>query len=72
MSIHENLPPKAKKDLQEVGWTKALELAKVARRYGEEFDCATWLHKAREISISFRWPKFIQRLVGKQPKSRTK
>ena len=49
MSIHEHLPPKARKQLQEVGWTKGLELAKVARRDGQEFDCATWLHKAREM-----------------------
>ena len=33
----------------EVGWTKGLELAKVARRDGQDFDCATWLHKAREM-----------------------
>jgi len=32
-----------------VGWTKGLELAKVARRDGQDFDCATWLHKAREM-----------------------
>jgi hypothetical protein len=32
-----------------VGWTKAAELAKVARRDGKSFDCATWLHKAREL-----------------------
>jgi hypothetical protein len=49
MSIHEHLPPKARKELKEVGWTKGLELAKVARRDGQEFDCATWLHKAREM-----------------------
>ena len=49
MSIHEHLPPQAKKDLKEVGWTKGLELAKVARAAGQEFDCATWLHKAREM-----------------------
>src|SRR3989454_12852814 len=30
-------------------WTKGLELAKVARRDGQEFDCATWLHKARSM-----------------------
>ena len=30
-----------------MGWTKGLELAKVARRDGQEFDCATWLPKAR-------------------------
>jgi hypothetical protein len=42
MSIHEHLPPQARKDLKEVGWTKGLELAKLARRDGQHFDCATW------------------------------
>ena len=49
MSIHEHLPPQARKELKEVGWTKGLELAKLARRDGQHFDCATWLHKAREM-----------------------
>jgi len=49
MSTHEHLPPQARKDLKEVGWTEGLELAKVARRDGQQFDCATWLHKAREM-----------------------
>jgi hypothetical protein len=49
MSIHEHLPQQARRDLKEVGWTKGLELAKVARAEGQHFDCATWLHKAREM-----------------------
>src|SRR5438128_4057986 len=49
MSIHEHLPPQARRDLKEVGWTKGLELAKLARAEGERFDCATWLHKARSM-----------------------
>jgi hypothetical protein len=49
MSIHEHLPPQARKELKEVGWTKGVELAKVARRDGQEFDCATWLHEARQM-----------------------
>ncbi len=49
MSIHEHLPPQARRELKEVGWTKGLELAKVARRDGQGFDCATWLHKARSL-----------------------
>ena len=48
MSIHEHLPPQARKELKEVGWTKGLELAKIARRDRQYFDCAIWLHKARE------------------------
>ena len=49
MSIHEHLPPQARRELKDVGWTKGLELAKVAKRDGQEFDCATWLHKARSL-----------------------
>ena len=42
MAIHENLTKVPKQQLREVGWSKAIELVKVARRDGEEFDCATW------------------------------
>jgi hypothetical protein len=49
MAIHEHLPRIAKPDLTLVGWTKATELAKVARRDRDRFDCATWLHKAQEM-----------------------
>src|SRR5689334_4516611 len=49
MSIHENLPPQARKQLQEVGWTKGIELVKLARRDRQNFDCATWLHKAQQM-----------------------
>jgi len=49
MSIHEHLPPQARKQLKEVGWAKGIELVKLARRDGQHFDCATWLHKASEM-----------------------
>ena len=49
-SIHEHLPPQARRDLKEVGWTKGLELAKIAKRDRQDLDCATWLHKVREMS----------------------
>jgi hypothetical protein len=49
MTIHEHLPPQARKSLKEVGWTKGIELAKLARAEGQGFDCATWLHKARSM-----------------------
>ena len=49
MSIHEHLPPQARRELKQVGWTKGVELAKLARRDGQHFDCATWLHKARQL-----------------------
>jgi len=49
MAIHEHLTRIPKQHLREVGWSKATEMAKVARRDGSEFDCATWLHKAKEL-----------------------
>jgi len=49
MSIHENLPPQARRQLKEIGWTKGLDLAKVARRDRQKFNCATWLHKAKTL-----------------------
>lgn len=49
MSIHEQLPKHTRKQLKQVGWSKAAELAKVARRDGERFDCANWLHKAEQF-----------------------
>ena len=49
MSIHEHLPKPARRDMQDIGWSKAIELVKVARSDGRQFDCATWLHKARQL-----------------------
>src|SRR6516162_6295640 len=49
MSIHEHLPPQVRRDLKQVGWTKGLELAKLARKQGQRFESATWMHKAREL-----------------------
>ena len=66
MSIHEHLPPQARKDLQQVGWAKGLELAKVARRDGQEFDCATWLHKAHTLPKEEFKREVERELTGKE------
>jgi hypothetical protein len=66
MSIHEHLPPQARKELKEVGWTKGLELAKVARRDRQHFDCATWLHKAREMPKEQFKREVEKELTGKE------
>ena len=43
-----------------------MELAKLARRDGQHFDCATWLHKAREMPKE-QFKKEIEReLTGKE------
>jgi len=46
MAIHEHLTPVRKRELELIGWTKARELAKVARRDRHKFDCAPWVQKA--------------------------
>jgi hypothetical protein len=46
MAIHEHLQRIPKSDLQKLGWTKAKELAKIARREGQDFESAIWLQKA--------------------------
>ena len=66
MSIHEQLPPQARKELKQVGWTKGLELAKLARRDGQHFDCATWLHKAREMPKEDFKREVEKELTGKE------
>ncbi len=65
MSIHENLPPKARKELTKVGWAKGIELAKLARRDRQHFDCATWLHKARDLSKEDFQQAVERELTGK-------
>jgi len=66
MSIHEHLPPQARRELKQVGWTKGLELAKVARRDREDFDFATWLHKAREMPKEEFKREVEKELTGKE------
>ena len=48
MSIHDHLRQIPTQEIEDLGWSKALELAKVARSEGRRFDSAIWLHKAKE------------------------
>ena len=66
MSIHEHLPPQARKQLKEVGWAKGVEPAKVARRDRQRFDCATWLHKARQMPKEEFKLEVEKELTGKE------
>ena len=65
MSIHEHLPPQVRKDLKAVGWSKGLELAKLARRQGQHFESATWLHKARHLPKEEFKREIEKELTGK-------
>jgi hypothetical protein len=66
MAIHEHLTRIPKQELQQVGWSKATELVKVARRDGEEFDCATWLHKAKALPKERFKGEVERHLTGKE------
>ncbi len=48
MSIHNHLRQIPTAEIKDLGWSKALELAKVARSEGRSFDCAAWWHKVKE------------------------
>ena len=49
-----------------MGWTKARELAEVARRDGQNFDCAPWLHKAKEMPREEFKREVERHLTGKE------
>ena len=49
-----------------MGWTKARELAKVARRERQGFDCAPWVHKARELPREEFKREVERHLTGKE------
>jgi hypothetical protein len=66
MAIHERLPRIPKPELKLVGWTKATELAKVARRDGQRFESAIWLHKARSMQTGEFKREVDRHLTGKE------
>jgi hypothetical protein len=66
MAIHEKLTRIPKQDLRQVGWSKAVELTRVARNDGEKFDCATWLHKAKSLPKEGFKCEVERHLTGKE------
>jgi hypothetical protein len=66
MTIHEHLPRVSKTELRSIGWTKARELAKVARRDKRGFDCAPWVHRAKELPREEFKREVEQHLTGKE------
>jgi len=66
MAIHENLTRVTKQQLREIGWTKARELAKVARKEGERFESAPWVHKAQVLPKEEFKREVERHLTGKE------
>jgi len=69
MAIHENLTKIPKQQLREIGWRKATEMVKVARRDGKAFDCAPWVHKAKEMPRGEFEREVEKHLTGKESES---
>jgi hypothetical protein len=66
MTIHEHLTRVPKPQLREMGWTKARELVKVARKDGAEFVCVPWVHKAKELPKEQLKREVERHLTGKE------
>jgi len=66
MTIHEHLTRVPKPQLREMGWTKARELVKVARKDGAEFACAPWVHKAKRLPKEQFRREVERHLTGKE------
>jgi hypothetical protein len=66
MAINEHLPRIAKPELRLMGWTKARELVKVARRAGQTFDCAPWVHKASSMPREEFKQEVVRHLTGQE------
>jgi len=66
MTIHEHLTRIPKRELRQIGWTKARELVRVARADGQRFDCAPWVHKARELPREEFQREVEQHVTGKE------
>ena len=66
MSIHEHLPRETRKELKDIGWSKATELVKIARSEGKHFESATWLHRARSLPKEEFKQAVEQHLTGKE------
>ena len=66
MTIHEHLTRVPKPELREMGWTKARELVKVARKDGDAFASCTWVHKAKELPREEFKREVERHLTGKE------
>jgi hypothetical protein len=55
-----------RKKLKEIGWTKGRELANLVRKDRQHFDCAPWVHKAREMPREDFRREVEKELTGKE------
>jgi len=66
MSIHEHLPPQARRELKEADGLRAWSWRNWRGKDRQDFDCATWLHKAREMPKEQFKQEVEKELTGKE------
>jgi hypothetical protein len=64
MSIHDHLKQIPTPEIEDLGWAKAMELAKVARHEGRGFNSAAWLDKAKTSSKQELKQEVYKHLTG--------
>ena len=66
MSIHDHLKQIPTPEIEDLGWAKELELAKVARPEGQGFNSAVWLDKAKSSSKQELKREVYKHLTGEE------
>ena len=66
MSIHEHLPPQARRDYRKLDGLRAWSWRNWRGKDRQDFDCATWLHKAREMPKEQFKQEVEKELTGKE------
>src|SRR5579863_802922 len=70
MAVYEQLPREAHRDVKRIGWTKARELVRIARREGRKLNRALWVHKATVLPREEFKREVERHLTGRDPEPR--
>ncbi|HLV94908.1 MAG TPA: hypothetical protein VKS44_06935 [Candidatus Acidoferrales bacterium] len=70
MAVYEKLPREIHRDVKRIGWTKARELVRIARREGRKLNRAPWVHKAATMTREQFKREVERHLTGRDPEPR--
>jgi hypothetical protein len=70
MAVYEKLPREIHRDVKRIGWTKARELVRIARREGRKLNRAPWVHKAASMTREQFKREVERHLTGRDPEPR--
>src|SRR5579863_5726081 len=70
MGVYEKLTREVHRDVARIGWTKARELVRIARKEGQKLDSALWVHKAATMPGGQFKREVERQLTGRDPEPR--